>query len=185
MQSSILKYMTWSLALHLCILLYGMRFLYSDNVALQLRPSHALSFMPASLFKQDNPQTKSLLTRDHSIKKGVNVTKSFTHQALKPRQMLNPLSEGTNKLLQLLHQAIASNQTYPEQAANLDQSGTVTVSFDLFPTGSIRNLHIVHHSGSAILDEAAMVAVVKSAPFTDAKKYLHSVNTFSLDIIYA
>ncbi|TAK73953.1 MAG: energy transducer TonB [Gammaproteobacteria bacterium] len=89
-----------------------------------------------------------------------------------------------NQLLILLHTAIAAKQNYPESALELQQSGTVRIQFLLYPDGHIENLTLLHPSGIASLDQAALNAVQAITPAKEAGRYLQNAEYFSVDVVF-
>lgn len=90
----------------------------------------------------------------------------------------------TNALLALLHEAIQKQQEYPISAQQMGRQGRVTVSFILKPNGQITQLHIVRSSETASLDEAALSAVSKAAPFIGVDKYFTRPQVYSIDVVF-
>jgi protein TonB len=84
--------------------------------------------------------------------------------------------------LEKLHDAIANNLIYPNQAVFLNLSGIARVSFILFPSGVIQSIKVIKSSGSAILDQAAVATLHKIVPFVPAEKYLKSSQYFTISI---
>lgn len=85
------------------------------------------------------------------------------------------LSKGQyNRLLELLHNAIAENQLYPENAQLLNQHGSVLLHFEILATGKIIHIVIEKSSGYPLLDQAAKNAVKSVSPF-DQVKLSHSI----------
>lgn len=86
------------------------------------------------------------------------------------------LSQGQyNQLLVLLHNAIASKQIYPANAAMLGQHGNVALSFILQSSGVISTITIKKSSGFSLLDNAAVAAVQAISPFTQMQ-IAHTTN---------
>ncbi|WP_158006933.1 energy transducer TonB, partial [Piscirickettsia litoralis] len=89
-----------------------------------------------------------------------------------------------NKLVIYLNQVINAHKIYPEIAQELGNQGNVNVSFKLFPSGIIENLHIAQSSGYQRLDQAAIDTMKASVPFTQASQYIHQPQKFTLPIQY-
>ena len=87
-----------------------------------------------------------------------------------------------NQLISLIYQEIAAHKNYPEMAQELDQTGTVTVSFIIQPNGKISNLLVLHSSAYHDLDQAALSAILEAQPFQGVQKYLNQAQTFKLNI---
>lgn len=88
----------------------------------------------------------------------------------------------TDQLLVLLHSAIQAQQHYPHSALIQKQTGTVTLSFILFPDGRITSIKITQSSGFESLDEAAINAVENAAPIKEVSRYLINAKNFSIDL---
>lgn len=65
-----------------------------------------------------------------------------------------------------IREAILGNLQYPMLARRRGWSGQVEVSFTISPDGAVSELRILASSGYAILDEQAVTAIRRSAPFT-------------------
>lgn len=88
-------------------------------------------------------------------------------------------------LVALLHSAIQSQQQYPSSALQMNRQGKVTVSFKLYPDGSISDLQLVKSSGVKSLDEAALTAVRSAVPFSGVNVYLKAPLDFNIDVVFA
>ena len=101
-------------------------------------------------------------------------------------EQLNNSEQSENKtspvLNQLLFEAINNQKQYPRSALRMRQEGSVRVSFDLRKNGSIDKLAINQSSGINALDIAAINAVKNIQPFTHAKQYIASMESFSVSI---
>lgn len=88
------------------------------------------------------------------------------------------------KLLEILHDKIRENQQYPTNALLLKQQGLVQIAFRLFPDGHLENLHIVHSSGIADLDQSGLAAVTAITPVEIAGQYLAVAKDFYINVVY-
>lgn len=93
-------------------------------------------------------------------------------------------ADQADALLTLLHNAILSHQQYPDSALALGREGRVTVAFVLQPDGQIQALHLVTSSGTASLDEAALMAVQQATPFEGIGAYVPVAKAFQLDVVF-
>ena len=66
---------------------------------------------------------------------------------------------------QYVRDQIQSNKYYPRRAQRLRKEGEVLVSFLIMPDGEISNSRVLRTSGIEVLDNAAVNAIKKSAPF--------------------
>lgn len=88
------------------------------------------------------------------------------------------------KLLTLLHAAIAAKQSYPDNAVALQQTGTASIRFLLYPDGHLARIALLKSSGAASLDEAALAAVQASSPIHAIQAYLPKAKYFTIDVIF-
>lgn len=88
-------------------------------------------------------------------------------------------------LLKLLHAALAAQQIYPEQALELHQKGRVKIGFDINPAGELSHIVLLQSSGYTSIDMAALAAAQAISPFPNSKAYLHTKQTFSVDVVFA
>lgn len=58
-------------------------------------------------------------------------------------------------------------QHYPEDALLRGMSGTVTVQFVLERNGAVQAIHVVTSSGHAVLDKAAIAAIMRAQPLPE------------------
>lgn len=86
------------------------------------------------------------------------------------------------RLLMLLHNAVAHAKYYPENARLFGVTGTSTVAFYLLPDGGIRQPEVIKSSGSAILDKAALAAVRAVSPVRVPQDLLKRAQRFTLQI---
>ena len=100
------------------------------------------------------------------------------------RTHFTSVNSGTlkNQLLALLNKSIAASQSYPPEAIALNQTGTTSLRFRLYPDGHIETLQILHSSGTQSLDTAAKQSILAITPFVLARNYLNAPDTFSIDI---
>lgn len=87
-------------------------------------------------------------------------------------------------LLKILHDAIAANQSYPETALELNQSGIVKIGFMLSPEGYLSQIRILRSSGFASIDEAAFAAVQSISPIKGVAPYLGQPEFIVVDVIF-
>lgn len=64
-----------------------------------------------------------------------------------------------------VREGIARVLTYPPRAKRFGWAGRVVVAFTLLAHGAIRDLRIIERSQFELLDEAALEAVRRAAPF--------------------
>jgi len=88
------------------------------------------------------------------------------------------------ELLAILHSAIQKQQHYPEIAQQLERQGRVTIAFTLFTDGTISHVEIVKKSGTESLDQAALDAVNRAAPFNNIEKYLTQAQEYNIDVVF-
>lgn len=87
-----------------------------------------------------------------------------------------------NSLLQQLHNAIATQQHYPE---NLPQEETVTLSMLVSPDGKLSQLKVLHSSGDIALDDSVLQAAEDASPISGIKGLLPVAQFFSVNITFA
>lgn len=85
----------------------------------------------------------------------------------------------------LIAEKLIKNKNYPRRAKIRRQQGTVLITFILAADGSLLDLYISKSSGHALLDEATLKMVRKSAPF-DAfpKSYTDKTMIFKYPVSY-
>lgn len=102
---------------------------------------------------------------------------------------MKPLTLKSNKnldqpLLKILHDAIALNQSYPEDALALNQSGIVKIGFLIHPDGIIEKVSLIKSSGVECLDSAAITAVRTLPPVVAARDYLKEVKYLAVEVMF-
>ncbi|HEX2549315.1 MAG TPA: energy transducer TonB, partial [Gammaproteobacteria bacterium] len=90
----------------------------------------------------------------------------------------------TSELVTLLHAAIQAQQKYPDNALQMEREGKTTLSFTLYPDGSIKSLKMLNSSGTSTLDEAALTAVNAATPFKGIDKYLKNPEEFQITVAF-
>jgi protein TonB len=66
----------------------------------------------------------------------------------------------------MVRNRIARTLVYPARAKMLGWEGRVVLAFVLLADGAVRGLRVERTSGYALLDEAALSAVKRAAPFS-------------------
>jgi periplasmic protein TonB len=64
-----------------------------------------------------------------------------------------------------IEKLISSQLTYPEKAKELNQQGTLSLSFVILENGSVDEVKVIKSSGVRLLDDNAVMTVKKSAPY--------------------
>jgi TonB family protein len=113
--------------------------------------------------------------------------KKITKLAIKPQHQVQQAShrlspKAYSLLIDKLHDAIAANLIYPNQAVFLNETGVTYLSFILEPSGEIKSIKIKASSHSPILDKAAVDTLNKISPFIEAKKLLSNPQHFTIPI---
>lgn len=131
----------------------------------------------------NKPIDKPVLTQKSDIKKIEDPRSQLNklHSAEKPT--IKAVSgEKLNELNALIYRDISAHKIYPEMAQELNQTGVVTVTFTLEPSGEIKGLVMINSSGYEDLDQAAQEAVLSAQPFAGIEKYLNTEQSFRLNI---
>ena len=152
-------------------------------------------FEPKSEVTHYHDKNNSKITNTTAIKtirKNSNITNSRTKQQqqkivhssnFEKPDTIKKSGTITNPILnKLLFQAINNQKQYPRSALRMRQEGSVRISFDLRKNGSIDKLSINQSSGINALDRAAINAIKQIQPFTHAKQYIASMESFTLNI---
>ena len=126
------------------------------------------------------PVSPHALTTPHRL----NQALSRTFHTTPTQPTANTNQHLASPLLTLLHTAIAQQQHYPASAQELEQTGRVTLSFTLFPDGSINQLTITRSSGISSLDNAALAAINAATPFQRVDRYLKAAQQYQLDVVF-
>lgn len=146
-------------------------------------PTHYKRTMLAQLLIHPAPQHQKATPMS---KQGVtHIRKNAVHH-VQPRVQHTQNIQATqfNALIAYLYKEISIHQHYPAKARKLQETGTVTVSFMLAPSGVLTGLKVLHSSGYASLDSAALHTLQAAAPFGQAGKYIHKPEQFSLPVGY-
>jgi TonB family protein len=138
------------------------------------------AYLNLTLSASHHPQEKSKNIKNTKINK-FNKIKEI--KEIK-ENIGNNIKNNTDQLLALLHTAIENAQFYPDSAQQMEREGSASVEFILHINGSITDLNLLHSSGTSSLDEAALEAVKKAAPFQHVEKYLRVPEKFNIDIVF-
>ena len=174
------KYVLCSLLLHgLLLLICVFYYLKEDQVKKEL-PEMIVSYIYSEIKKSESKPIDKI---NH-----VSESPHLSHKIAMTNEVTKPIevnhAETHRLLLRLLHEAIAEKGSYPESAMMLNQSGSVTLQFVLYPTGEIRDVVIIKSSGVESLDQAALSAIQTLSFFPKAALYLQSKETFLIDIVF-
>ena len=93
-------------------------------------------------------------------------------------------SEQQHSIIERLHSRISENKDYPYLARRQRREGTSTVAFVLHPDGSLENARLVSSSQTMALDRAALAAVKRIEPFSDARQYIEQAKEFQIDVVF-
>lgn len=80
--------------------------------------------------------------------------------------------DSANGYLEMVRLKIEKHKTYPERAKSRQIEGAVKIRFIIGVEGNVREEKIVKTSGHLVLDEAALFAVKKAAPFPEPPRRL-------------
>lgn len=100
------------------------------------------------------------------------------------KQNVSSNQDAHKPLLNMLHEAIASQISYPDNALMLNQHGAVTIRFLLYPDGRIENITKLKSSGIDSIDNSALAAVQAIAPFKQANAFIQKPEFLSIDIVF-
>jgi periplasmic protein TonB len=118
------------------------------------------------------------------LQKSSSPTTQQTKQPPSPEHRMSGNGKPLPALLSLLHAAIQKQQQYPASALQMEREGKTTLIFLLFPDGHIQHLSIIQSSGTAALDEAALAAVNRAAPFKGVDKHLSAPQTYQITVSF-
>lgn len=170
----------FSLLLHMLVLLCLIRIAWQHHHNTGFKNTviirSYLYALPQSVVSPSTSTPLKTATRNRTLlrnKKNVILRQSQLPQLSHLKTQLSAnLSQGSyHQLLIALHNAIAQKEIFPVDAAMLGERGEVALHFLLHTTGAITNIVIVKSSGFTVLDNAAISALKKIAPFTAIKVY--------------
>jgi TonB family protein len=95
----------------------------------------------------------------------------------------NPFGYGFGWYAQLLRDKVARNWHTEQIDPRLKTAPDVTIVFDLYRDGSVRNVRIGQPSGNFALDQSALRAVVQSAPFQPFPGTMPK-DMYSVDLVF-
>jgi protein TonB len=87
----------------------------------------------------------------------------------------NSLPQEEYLLLALLNEELSRHFFYPPLAVRRGQQGTVALGFEIDRQGQINNIHVAQSSGHAILDRAAMQALIRVGKLSSRPQQPHSM----------
>lgn len=159
------KYILASLSAHVLVYLYLVSpFYLRDQVHLSdPNPSVDLNF--ESLFTEPQKRQKKKIRRKKLPKLADKVVKEEPQEEEVQQEAYQAdLSQGLSSQLppelkvffREVARKIAENQTYPFSAKRLRQTGSVTISFSVFPDGHLQDIKIFKKSAYASLNQAAL-----------------------------
>jgi len=132
---------------------------------------------------EPKPIDKPVLTQKSDIKKIEDQRSQLNKLNSAEKPTIKAVSgEKLNELDALIYRDISAHKIYPEMAQELNQTGVVTVTFTLEPSGEIKGLVMINSSGYEDLDQAAQEAVLSAQPFAGIEKYLNTEQSFRLNI---
>lgn len=156
-------------------------------------PAYAASFPPRFARQQENKKTDILSVKKSAVVKPAHTKKLLGEKSNLRHQTSSQAANNSDshkankdeqKILTLLHQAIAARQSYPDEALALQQMGKVTIRFLLYPDGHLENAAIIKSSGITSIDHAALIAINAISPIKEVSAYLAKAAFFSVDIVF-
>jgi TonB family protein len=96
----------------------------------------------------------------------------------------SPSQKIPDPLLQIIHNAIAAKQVYPDIAQQLNQSGVVKIGFWLDPHGQLSQISLLKSSGFPNIDQAALNAVNDLSSIQAAGIYLKNREYMAVDVVF-
>lgn len=148
-------------------------FLYEDKIN-----KLSLAKQKTDIDNAQQPIKTLVLTKKGSEKKQASLSQASAQHSQHSQ------GEHQESLVTLLHAAIQAEQRYPAAAEQMQRQGTATVAFVLYTDGHVSDLKIVQSSGTNSLDEAALAAVNRAAPFKQVDKYLSQSQHYTIDVIF-
>lgn len=123
-----------------------------------VKPQHPL---PAT---QNIPNEKSRLSASSN-----NATTASSEHAINSplaTETKQPAPAEIQKLLSIIAHTIQEHLQYPALAKSHIQQGQSLVQFELAQNGNLQNIEVIKSSGTDILDEAAIKAIMTSSPIS-------------------
>ena len=186
-----------SIALHSLLILLFLIAVHNAHHSYEIKgKKHIIETILVSSASLKTPQIDQKKFNTTTIQQGAIPVKHTT-SIVKPQAIIKQQSkiipqvkpqikqingQSLSQLRSIVYRAIAAHKTYPEQAAELDQTGQVMVGFVLQPNGSIIAIKIIHSSGYPILDTAATQAVQQAQPIIGVARYLKQPITMQIPV---
>ena len=143
-------------------------------------------YLPAYFYSHELPNSE--MHQEKSVKalqQSHELTLSKNHQAVSNNIHHESIKGNSNRqLLKILHDAIAAKQSYPESALELNQRGSATVGFYLYPDGNINSISMLQSSGYESIDTAAVLAVKSVGTIAEASLYLKKGEFFTIEVVF-
>lgn len=145
-------------------------------------PQHESIHVNSVLITLPTPPSMTMQPDDLTHK---NIAKPQITKPFIKKQLTNVQTKNNDDgLLAILHQAISTQQIYPAMALELNQAGKVTIGFYLYPDGRLEQITLLTSSGFPILDDAALAAVAKISPLSQAHAYLQAKKYYSVTVVF-
>lgn len=190
------KYFLLSLGVHLFLILNALLYfshqtlpnINNNKISTYIYSTHAAASQHVTTSNQRIPAPMQISKRP-SLQRSLLKPPPLSSSLVKSRhpdahKEKNEIERDKN-ILQLLHNAIAENQTYPEPAMALNQTGTVKIGFNLHPDGRLTNIQIVSSSGFTSLDNAAIATIIAISPLPTARYYLEQIRYFTVEVTFS
>lgn len=173
------KHFLLSILFHSLILVFFISWFHSTTLfqnKINSLPAYAYQNREKSIPQPITKKNKSLaLEKKISQFHASNTTSSYSQITTQDAQ---------KNLLTILHNAIASNQHYPEDALTLQQTGTVKIGFWLYPDGTLKQIALLKSSNHTNIDKAALFAVQSISNIPEATALLKSAMYFAVDVVF-
>ena len=181
------KYFFFSFSLHMLFFLFF-------SFPILMHPF----FLPASLHTQKqipvsyfvSLRTASPLQDKPALSKAERILSLPSRPRSKPIPQKNTDTEHPEKnktpqkILILLHEAIAEKESLLGETLESNQKGVVRIGFLLHPNGFLSKISILKSSQIENLDSAAISAVKSISPIKEAGTYLKKETFFTVEVVF-
>lgn len=164
-----------SLSLHALLILLLVNEIKPFNFYGILKPDISINayLSPSTLKVLNHPQMQNQIKpitktnpMPNSKMKAIHQKQSLSANSTQTlsTEIKQPAPEQIQKLLQLIAQNIQQHLAYPNIAATHIQQGQSLLQFQLAQNGTLQHIEVIKSSGTSLLDQAAIKAIIDSSP---------------------
>ena len=156
-----------------------------DRKRLLVRPRHIFLPRPLKVEPVQRQRPDSLVERIRSESIPAVPGVDISQWVPVVRDTVDEVFDSRKSYLEMVRLRIERHKRYPDEAVSRQVEGRVTVHFRITVSGAVRDVSITKTSRHRALDEAALTAVRKAAPFpTPPSRFFRGEVALNITVVF-